>query len=86
MGYIKSTFRTINAIVSLGGSEALITSQLAYQDSYREYTQLLESLESIMSRSSKVLNSIGDHLGLLVQHTQHINSILKKKSITQSLI
>ena len=79
MGYIKNTFRAINAIVSLGGSEALITSKMAYQESYREYTQLLKSLESIMDRSSEILNSIGDHLGLLVQHTQRVNSILKKK-------
>jgi membrane protein implicated in regulation of membrane protease activity len=62
MGFIKDSFRAINSLVTLGGSEALIESREFYDGEYSRYKQLYEYLQSINDKINDNLHSLGKSL------------------------
>lgn len=59
MGFIGNTFRTINCIVTLGGSEELILAKNEYELVYEEYKKNQEHLELIQRKINSNLESLG---------------------------
>lgn len=76
MGYIKSGLRIANAVISLGGSEALRESHEKYQAVYNVYQDLYNTLRSIENQAEQTLNNIGQQVSSLIPYFQKVNNIL----------
>ncbi len=60
MGFIKSSFRALNCIVTLGGSEELLEAQEAYNKTYSIYKHHYDLAAEIKTRIDQALQAIGE--------------------------
>lgn len=81
VGFIKDSFRVINCLVTLGGSEELIDSREAYEELYVKYKPLHEYLQSIQEKIDHNLSLLGESLIQAKKTLKKAESILKDPSL-----
>ncbi|PWD90512.1 hypothetical protein [Ignatzschineria cameli] len=77
MGIIKGTWRTINAVTSLGASEFLLASKKRYDEVYGHYNLLYKQAKDLEAEQLKILSDIGKQVEEISKYIKRINKILK---------
>lgn len=81
MGVFKSTFRCLNYIITLGGSEDLECAQKEYNNYFSLYNQSYAEISRVQEHIEKDLNNIGDNIERVKLKLDLAEKSLKSKYI-----
>lgn len=77
MGFLKAGFRTVNAIVTLGGSRELEHAKASFESAHASYKITHDEVTQIKAKIDNRISELGDTLKTVKARLDHIEQVLE---------